>query len=82
MRMRVLILAAMMLVGAAAQAADLTGIATVIDGNTLAIGATKIRLERIDARDPIRSASMRKLYAGTAASRLVTNSRRISRAEK
>ena len=39
----------MMLVGAAAQAADFTGVARVIDGNTLAIGATKIRLERIDA---------------------------------
>ena len=49
MRTRVLILAAMMLVGPAAQAADLTGVARVIDGNTLAIGATKIRLERIDA---------------------------------
>jgi endonuclease YncB( thermonuclease family) len=49
MRTRVVILAAMMLVGAAAQAADLTGVAKVIDGNTLAIGGTKIRLERINA---------------------------------
>ena len=49
MRMRVVILAAMMLVGAAAQAADFTGVARVIDGNTLVIDATKIRLERIDA---------------------------------
>jgi endonuclease YncB( thermonuclease family) len=49
MRLRVAILAAVMLVGAAAQAADFTGVARVIDGNTLAIGATKIRLERIDA---------------------------------
>ena len=49
MRMRVAILAAMMLVGAAAQAADFTGVARVIDGNTLVIDATKIRLERIDA---------------------------------
>ena len=47
--MRVAILAAMMLVGAAAQAADFTGVARVIDGNTLVIDATKIRLERIDA---------------------------------
>ena len=49
MQMRVAILAAMMLVGAAAQAADFTGVARVIDGNTLVIDATKIRLERIDA---------------------------------
>ncbi|MGA7390934.1 MAG: thermonuclease family protein [Pseudolabrys sp.] len=35
--------------GAAAQAADFTGVARVIDGNTLVIDATKIRLERIDA---------------------------------
>jgi endonuclease YncB( thermonuclease family) len=49
MRMRVLILAVMMLVSAAAQAADFTGVARVIDGNMLVIGATKIRLERIDA---------------------------------
>ena len=44
MQMRVAILAAMMLVGAAAQAADFTGVARVIDGNTLVIDATKIRL--------------------------------------
>jgi endonuclease YncB( thermonuclease family) len=49
MRMHDAILAAMMLVGAAAQAADFTGVARVIDGNTLVIDATKIRLERIDA---------------------------------
>ena len=49
MRMRVAILAAMMLEGVAAQAADFTGVARVIDGNTLVIDATKIRLERIDA---------------------------------
>ena len=41
----------MMLVGAAAQAADLTGVARIIDGNTLAIGWTKLRLERINAPD-------------------------------
>ena len=51
MRTRVVILAAMMLVGAAVQAADVTGVARVIDGNTLAIGATKLRLERINAPD-------------------------------
>ena len=48
MRMRVAMLAAM-LVCTTAQAADLTGFAKVIDGNTLAVGGTKIRLERIDA---------------------------------
>jgi endonuclease YncB( thermonuclease family) len=47
--MRVVILAAMMLLGAPAQAANLAGVPRIIDGNTLAIGATKIRLERIDA---------------------------------
>jgi endonuclease YncB( thermonuclease family) len=49
MRLRVVMLAAMMLVGAAAQAADLSGLARVIDGSTLAIDGTKIRLERIEA---------------------------------
>ena len=32
-----------------AQAADLSGVARVVDGDTLAIGSTKVRLEGIDA---------------------------------
>jgi endonuclease YncB( thermonuclease family) len=48
MRMRVAMLAAM-LVCTTARAVDLTGVAKVIDGNTLAVSGTKIRLERIDA---------------------------------
>ena len=62
MRMRVAMLAAM-LVCTPAQAADLTGFANVIDGNTLAVGGTKIRLERyIEARLPgADNAEMRKL---------------------
>jgi endonuclease YncB( thermonuclease family) len=32
-----------------AQAADLSGVPRVVDGDTLAIGATKVRLEGIDA---------------------------------
>ena len=32
-----------------AQAADLTGVPRIVDGDTLAIGATKVRLEGIDA---------------------------------
>jgi endonuclease YncB( thermonuclease family) len=50
MRIRVVILAAMTLVGAPAQAgADLSGIPRIVDGNTLIIGPTKIRLARIYA---------------------------------
>ncbi len=33
----------------AAQAADISGVPRVVDGDTLAIGATKIRLQGIDA---------------------------------
>jgi endonuclease YncB( thermonuclease family) len=32
-----------------ARAADLTGVPRIVDGDTLAIGATKVRLEGIDA---------------------------------
>src|SRR5450759_5358911 len=32
-----------------AQAADFTGVPRIVDGDTLAIGSTKIRLEGIDA---------------------------------
>jgi endonuclease YncB( thermonuclease family) len=32
-----------------ARAADLTGMPRIVDGDTLAIGATKVRLEGIDA---------------------------------
>jgi endonuclease YncB( thermonuclease family) len=32
-----------------AQAADLSGVPRAVDGDTLAIGATKVRLEGIDA---------------------------------
>ncbi len=49
MRFRSAVLAAMILVGADAQAADLTGIPRVVDGDTLAIGATRVRLLGIDA---------------------------------
>ena len=49
MKMRVAALTALMLMGAAAQAADLTGVPRIVDGDTLAIGATKVRLEGIDA---------------------------------
>ena len=38
-----------LLVCALAQAADLSGVPRVVDGDTLAIGATKVRLEGIDA---------------------------------
>ena len=49
MKMRVAALTALMLMGAAAQAADLTGLPRIVDGDTLAIEATKVRLEGIDA---------------------------------
>ena len=48
-RLCIRLLAALTLMGATAQAADLTGIPRIVDGDTLAIGATKIRLEGIDA---------------------------------
>src|ERR1039457_4613663 len=37
------------LVCSLAQAADLSGVPRIVDGDTLAIGATKVRLEGIDA---------------------------------
>lgn len=50
MRIRVVALAALVLVSAAAQAAaDVSGVAKILDGNTLVIGSTKIRLMRIYA---------------------------------
>lgn len=39
----------LMLVGATAHAADLVGMPRVVDGDTLVIGTTKVRLEGIDA---------------------------------
>jgi endonuclease YncB( thermonuclease family) len=48
--MRTAILAFGVLIGCQiAQAADLSGVPRVVDGDTLAIGATKVRLEGIDA---------------------------------
>jgi endonuclease YncB( thermonuclease family) len=41
------------LVCSLAQAADLSGVPRVMDGDTLTIGATKVRLEGIDARDEL-----------------------------
>ena len=49
MRLAIRWLVALLLLSASAQAADLTGIPKIVDGDTLAIGATKIRLEGIDA---------------------------------
>ena len=49
MKMRVAALTALMLMGAVAKAADLAGVPRIVDGDTLAIGATKVRLEGIDA---------------------------------
>ena len=44
-------LSVVMLVSTAAQAANITGVPRVVDGDTLAIGMTKVRLEGIDARE-------------------------------
>lgn len=46
---RVALFVAIVLVGAAANAADLTGIPKIVDGDTLTLGGTTIRLGRIDA---------------------------------
>ena len=73
MKMRVAALTALMLMGAAAQAADLTGVPRIVDGDTLAIGATKVRLEGIDAPETDHTASMQLAFAGHAASRPATN---------
>jgi endonuclease YncB( thermonuclease family) len=37
------------LVGSLAQAADFSGVPRIVDGDTLALGSTKVRLEGIDA---------------------------------
>src|SRR5262245_55652117 len=47
--MRMSLRLAMMIVAVPAQAANLTGVPTVVDGDTLVIGTTKVRLEGIDA---------------------------------
>lgn len=47
--MRILIFATLALVNVAARAADVTGVPRVVDGDTLVIGTTKVRLEGIDA---------------------------------
>ena len=50
MKFRVVILATLMLGSVAAHAvADISGVPKIIDGNTLIIGPTKIRLSRIYA---------------------------------
>src|SRR3974390_3103029 len=49
MRLGTRLLLALTVMSATARAADLTGIPRIVDGDTLAIGATKIRLEGIDA---------------------------------
>ena len=49
MTFRIVMLAAVILVDASAQAADFTGVPRIVDGDTLAIGTTKVRLEGIDA---------------------------------
>jgi endonuclease YncB( thermonuclease family) len=49
MRVRIVTLAAATLVCVVAQAADLIGVPVIVDGDTLAIGATKVRLQGIDA---------------------------------
>jgi endonuclease YncB( thermonuclease family) len=43
------VVSVVMLVSTASEAANITGIPTVVDGDTLTIGATKVRLEGIDA---------------------------------
>jgi endonuclease YncB( thermonuclease family) len=60
-----------------AQAADLSGVPRIIDGDTLAIGATKVRLEGIDAPETVRFASTQKVLIGLAASTPVTSLQRI-----
>jgi endonuclease YncB( thermonuclease family) len=49
LRMHVLTLTAMVLMAVPGQAADLMGVPTVVDGDTLVIGTTRVRLEGIDA---------------------------------
>jgi endonuclease YncB( thermonuclease family) len=49
MRLGIRLLVALMLMSGTARAADLAGIPGIVDGDTLTIGTTKIRLEGIDA---------------------------------
>ena len=49
MRACVLALAAVILLAPKVQAADVTGVAKVVDGDTLIVGAAKVRLQGIDA---------------------------------
>ena len=49
MRSRIVSLVTMVLISAGAQAADLMGVPRVVDGDTLVIGAARVRLVGIDA---------------------------------
>ena len=49
MRLCFVALTAMVLIASSANAAEFVGIARVVDGDTLTIGAAKIRLQGIDA---------------------------------
>lgn len=49
MRACVLVLATVMLLASKGQAADVTGVAKVVDGDTLIVSMTKVRLQGIDA---------------------------------
>ena len=42
-----------------AQAANLSGVPRVVDGDTLAIGATKVRLEGVDAPETLNANGVR-----------------------
>ena len=49
MRFRFVVLVATILISGGAQAADLAGLPRVVDGDTLVIGGTRVRLVGIDA---------------------------------
>jgi endonuclease YncB( thermonuclease family) len=56
MRLWYAALTTMVPIGNSANAAERAGIPRVVDGDTLAIGTAKIRLQGIDAPKPTRSA--------------------------
>ena len=73
------VLTALMLMSAAAQTADLTGVPIISDADTLDIGATRVRLEGIDAPE-IDQVCLNATgdISGAAASRPVINSKLTS----
>jgi endonuclease YncB( thermonuclease family) len=82
MRLYFAALTTMVLIANSANAAERVGIPRVVDGDTLTIGAAKIRLQRIDAPETDRSASTAVVSRGHVVSKRAIGFLPISQVEK